>query len=108
LELEHYANLTADLETLSETPYGKRKAGPLRALLLLRTGQYEEAFRFAKSHGAEWRPGYRAVFDAVRFEAAQKLGRPAEGGKLSTKVLDILRRSHFSDWVDRLVAEYNL
>lgn len=108
LELQHYANLTADLETLSETRGGERSAAPLRGLLLLRTGRYEEAFRFAESHVAEKRPYNRAVFVAVRFEAAQKLGRAAEGGELSTEVLNRLRRLHYSDWVDRLVAEYGL
>ncbi len=108
LELGHYANLAAELETWSEMPGGTRRAAPLRALLLLRIGQYEEAFRLAESQIASKRILDREVFVAARFEAAQRLGRPAEGGELTVDVLQHLRRLNYNGWVDRLVAEYGL
>ena len=54
------------------------------------------------------RPSFWAIFVAVRFEAAQKLGLSDEGIRLSDAVLDILRRLHFNEWVKRLVEKYNL
>jgi tetratricopeptide (TPR) repeat protein len=108
LELRDFENLARDLESLSETLGGKRTAAPLRAVLLLRTGHYEEAFRLADSHVAEKFRSRRAVFAAVRFEAAHKLGWPEKAGELSAEVLDVLRRKQFGDWVDRLASEYSL
>lgn len=108
LELGNYANVVRDLESLSETLGGERTAASLRAVLLLRTGHYEEAFRLADSHVVEKLWTGRAVFIAVRFEAAHKLGWSDKAGELSAEVLNVLRRNKFGDWVDQLASEYSL
>ena len=107
LELMNYANLMTDLNDFSETPGSIKRAAALRALMMLRTDKYEEAFKLAELHYTKTRlPTIRAIFVAVRFEAAQKLKRPSEGGELTTKVLSLLRHAHYYDWVDRLVEKY--
>lgn len=107
LELERFADIAADLVRLAPVPSLEREVAKLRALLLLRIGQYEEALSLAMSRTAGRRPTFIAVFLAVRFEAARKLGRAADGGELSVEVLDSLRYKH-SHWVERLTAEYGL
>jgi hypothetical protein len=67
----------------------------------------EEALSLALSRTAGRRPALNEVFLAVRFEAARKLGRAADGGELSLELLNRLRYKH-SHWVDRLTAEYGL
>ena len=80
LELGRFAEATADIEAL-EGFQGRgslvsNMVRVLKALLLLRTGQYEEAWNLAtlglNSRGSIW----RCVLSAVRFEAAHRLGMP--------------------------------
>jgi len=107
LELGHYASVMTDLEMLPESYRRDHIAAPLQALVLLRTGIYEEAFLVADSHlSRKSIPRGMAVLTAVRFEAARKLGRSTKRGELSAAVLSTLRRLHHDEWVDRLVAEY--
>jgi hypothetical protein len=109
LELEQFAELEADIALLANgRGIAPRHAEALRALMLLRSGQHEEALRLARERLEGEQGLYRAVFRAVRFEAAHLLGRPAEAGALSAYDLGALRRTNHGAWVDRLVATYGL
>jgi tetratricopeptide (TPR) repeat protein len=111
LELERFAELAADLDTLAGmTGYRRRRANTLRAIMLVRTGKHEEAFRLAQDGLSEQRVTLPegAVFRAVRFEAAHLLGRPGEAGELDEDDLAFLRRTQHEAWVDRLVKLYGL
>jgi tetratricopeptide (TPR) repeat protein len=111
LELERFAELADDLDTLAGmTGRKRRRANTLRAILLVRTGKHEEAFRLAQDCLSEQLAPLPegAVLRAVRFEAAHLLGRPAEAGDVGEADLAFLRRTQHGAWVDRLVEAYGL
>jgi len=108
LELQEYASLASDLEVLFKRPGGVLVAAPLRALGLLRRGEYEEALRVSQERIREKRLRSCAVLAAVRFEAAQQLARPEQGGRLTVTLLNRLRRLNYYTWADQLVAKYGL
>ena len=79
----------------------------LKALLLLRTGQYEAAWNLAtlglNSRASTW----RCVLSAVRFEAAHRLGMPRKAGRLSDQDKEWLRDMGYEGWLQRLDAVGN-
>jgi tetratricopeptide (TPR) repeat protein len=79
----------------------------LEAVMLLRAGQFEEALQVAL-RGAEGYRCPRVELIAVRFEAAQKLGRPHEAGEMTPRHIERLRCRGYEEWADRLVEEYGL
>lgn len=112
IELGDYAAPTADLEELIQMNVRVRPdvVASLRALLLLRTEQHEEALHLARGRLSQRRDlvPWRGVLVAVRFEAAHRLGRPQEAGTVSARAAKLLRRHGHGQWVDRLVADYGL
>lgn len=85
----------------------------LRALLFLRVGWYEEAFSEAtaylnkkRRYGKKWRYVWHKELLAVRFEAAHRLGRPAEAGALTAEDIARLRERGYGVWMDRLIADF--
>jgi tetratricopeptide (TPR) repeat protein len=109
LELGNTEDFEADFSSFSQTRQGKKYALPWVALISLRTGQYEEAL-WRATVGLELMPeGCRSVvLAAVRYDAAHRLGRPAEGGTLSPEDLRVLRLQHHNEWADRLSAEHGI
>lgn len=114
IELGDAAGAEADLEQLQLRGSGTRArpivVDSLRALLLLRTGWYEEALRMAQSHlqRRRWLLPTWGILLAVRYEAAQRLGRPQEAGTISARAATLLRSFGHGQWLDRLVADYGL
>lgn len=105
------AGAAADLEELQRNLVRTTPGivDSLRALLLLRTGRYEEALRMAHSRLQRRRrmPTWGMLL-AVRYEAAHRLGRPQEAGTISARAATLLRQFGHGQWLDRLVADYGL
>jgi tetratricopeptide (TPR) repeat protein len=110
IELGDFVSAAADLEELSRLKVrdGASAAASVRALLLLRTGQYKEALRIAQERLHRGAMPWCGVLVAVRFEAAHRLSRPQEAGTVSASAAKLLRRHGHGTWVDRLVADYGL
>lgn len=106
LELARYAEVEPELDRLAALPLGERSATDLRAVLLLRTGQFEAAQALVHQRLGGPVPVLRPILFAVAFEASQRLGRPAPA--LLPGTLATLRRLHFGSWVDRLVREFGV
>jgi tetratricopeptide (TPR) repeat protein len=108
LELGDFDRLESDLLLLEQSrrPTDRRRAAGLRAVTLLRKGNLEAAFDFAseKLSSQERRTAWDYELVAVRYEAAQRLGRPTEAGDLEQRVLELLRGRGYGDWMDRLVG----
>jgi tetratricopeptide (TPR) repeat protein len=80
-----------------------------RALKILRSGGPEEALRCAE----KWlrrniAPYDRAVFAAIRFEAAHRLGSRRFIRALDAESIAKLRLTKYGPWVDRLASEFGL
>jgi tetratricopeptide (TPR) repeat protein/predicted Zn-dependent protease with MMP-like domain len=114
IELGDVAGATADIQEIQRiTGTGRTSSeavASLRALLLLRTEQYEEALRIAQSLLQRPRGSlpWCGMLLAVRYEAAHRLGRPQEAATLSARAAKLLRRHGHGQWIDRLVADYGL
>ena len=52
--------------------------------------------------------GARAELAAVRYESAQRLGRPHAAGSLTERQVKALRAAGHEAWVERLIAECGL
>jgi tetratricopeptide (TPR) repeat protein len=112
IELGDLAGAEADLQRVEQRKRRRRieAAESLRAWLLLRSGRYEEALRAAQRHLPSTRrilPIW-GVLIAVRYEAAQRLGRPREAGTISSRAAQLLRHFGHGAWLDRLTADYGL
>jgi tetratricopeptide (TPR) repeat protein len=112
IEIDDVAGATADIQELHRIAgrTSSEAVASLRALLLLRTAQYEEALRIAQSLLQRPRGSlpWCGVLLAVRYEAAHRLCRPQEAGTLSARAVKLLRRHGHGQWIDRLVADYGL
>jgi tetratricopeptide (TPR) repeat protein len=114
LELRDFHELESAIEVLSETRSHSRrlKAASLRAILMLRTGRYQEALDSAVTALTEPARGTfrlpRRELAAVRFEAAHRLGRIDEAGVLDAQDIQHLREAGHEAWMDRLAAEFSL
>jgi tetratricopeptide (TPR) repeat protein len=106
LEIGDFQGAERDIEALSQlkSELNLYTVAVLRALLLLRTGQYEEALRAALMCLKNRRHMLRSELTAVRFEAAHKLGRIDEAGVLSADDVEHLRARGYIDWMNRLAA----
>src|SRR5207253_345981 len=83
------------------------EAMALEGIRLLRAGQFENALQVALQ-GAEGYRCPRVELIAVRFEAAQKLGRPYVAGEMTPQHIERLRYRGYEAWADRLVEDYSL
>jgi tetratricopeptide (TPR) repeat protein len=106
LELARYTEMEPELERLARLRGGDRPAADLRGVMLLRTGQLEEALALAEKAQAEPPGWWLPVLSAVRFEASARLGWPLPASELPPRYLASLRRGHHGAWVDRLVREF--
>lgn len=112
IELGDFAGASADLAELSNVHLRLEveAVASLRALLLLRTGQYEEALRMARE-GLKRQYGplpWCGMLIGVRFEAAHRLGRPQEVGMVSMRAAKLMRRHGHGQWIHRLVRDCGL
>jgi tetratricopeptide (TPR) repeat protein len=106
LELGKFPEATADIEALAQFQgRGSRAANMavvLKAVLLLRTGCYEEAWEVATvSLRRRWSI-WRCVLVAARLEAAHCLGKPRHAGRLTAHDKEWLREMGYTVWIDRL------
>ncbi|HLW01659.1 MAG TPA: hypothetical protein VKT82_23580 [Ktedonobacterales bacterium] len=108
LELGKFQEAMADMEALSGFQ-GRGSLIPkmvtvLKAVLLLRTGQYQEAWEVAMvSLKRPWST-WRCVLSAVRLEAAHHLGKPHKAGRLTPYEQEWLRDMGYGVWLRRLTA----
>jgi tetratricopeptide (TPR) repeat protein len=112
IELGDFEPAIADLAVFSQlrTRLAPHKRAVLQAVSLLREGRYEEAFWTANEHLRRWHDflPWRAELAAVRFEAAHRLERPNQAGRLIADDIAQLRRRGYWAWMDRLTVEYQL
>lgn len=112
IELGDLTGAASDLQELHQInmPTRSEAIDSLRALLLLRTEQYEEALRISRNRLQRRRGSlpWCGVLIAVRYEAAHRLGRPQEAGALSARSEKLLRRYGHGQWIDRLSADHGL
>jgi hypothetical protein len=98
--------LAADLAGLALGHVRAQQAAMgLRATWLLRHERLDEALAIARAAFAErYRPPIEAI--AARFEAAHRLGRPDDAGRLTAHDLARLRGHGHGAWADRLLAAH--
>lgn len=113
LALGRWDELTADLAVLrmggSGSEQAQRTAEVLHALMLVHRAQWGNALDAANRMLAQPEfAGARAELAAVRYESAQRLGRPHAAGSLTERQVKALRAAGHEAWVERLIAECGL
>jgi hypothetical protein len=106
VELGEAADAAADLDELDRSPLSRDAAASLRALLALRVGDAAGALAVAAKALPEARGTARAVLAAAGFEAAHRLGRPADAPALPAAWRERLRQANHGPWVARLEATW--